>query len=208
MQNLLKKQNKAFTLVEVMIAISILSLIMLTVHEFFIRGIVIFRKGTDKLGTSHETSIILEKMKSELKESFRNFSVENNQPPTPVSRNNILKFTKFILDESGIPKINGSMFEEEFVEYIFEKDKGIIYRKSGRDKSIIGKNILSVNFSLLNFTRGKSGIFPTIMIELAASINRQYTEFRTVVVPRFPVETVNNPGWIMNLTGNSFHYNR
>lgn len=101
----------AFTLIEVLIAISIFSIAITTIYSVFWSGLRIFKRGEDYIVQNLPVQLAFKRMERELRNSFR-FS--------------LIPFTGDALSISFPLVINGSIYR---IEYSYEPDEKVLSRR-------------------------------------------------------------------------------
>jgi prepilin-type N-terminal cleavage/methylation domain-containing protein len=155
------KRFKAFTLMELLVAVSIFSIIILCLYSTFSGGIGVWKRQEQAFQYAHSVRLALDTIAKELRHAI-NYS----QPETGVSgfaqAGQDLKFTG---DEKTLTFITISGEEIARIDYLFEKDqdqkgvlkKGIVLQKEGFKNDNRKEHILIENLDGLSFEYAYQG---------------------------------------------------
>lgn len=183
----MRSRRRGFTLAEVLIALAIFSLVMSAVYSFWIHGMRMFRRGTDRLDGLRTGMVALARLADDVRGAGDQLRVENDLPPGPVARNNLLIFSR--RDSEGV---------EHDVTVRFDPETRRIEWRSGTLRRKIADGVLGVDFRLRAWplSAGGSGMMPAVSIKVILAVEGEPMTFRTLAVPRRAAHILRDPAWL------------
>jgi general secretion pathway protein J len=112
-----RKRQSGFTLIEVLLALSILSIIMVLVLGAMRIGVRAWEKGEDMLATQQRSRTVLDLLTRQVTSASVLMSIQNRQPLVEFAGGTrVLEFT------SSLPLINRMQYGPVHVRYVIETD--------------------------------------------------------------------------------------
>lgn len=182
----MKRSRGGFTLAEVLIALAIFSLVMSAVYSFWIHGMRIFRRGTDRLDGLRTGMVALARLADDVRGAGDRIQADTDLPPGPIARNNRLTFSRRERDGT----------EREMVIRFDPQTRRITWRR-GPERGIIASGVLGVDFRLQTWPLpGDSGWMPAVSILVILAVEGEPMTFRTLAVPRRAAHVLRDPAWL------------
>lgn len=191
--------RRGFTLAETLIALGVFALLFTALWDFASGGFRLFRRGADRLDALHGGSLALERIKHELREARDSLMVRDTRPPSPLPRNNAVRFSR--------PRDAADGREAEEVEIIHHPDTGVVERRTLRGTTVLARGILAVHFDLLRYPLGPDRPpLHAVLVEVRSRVEGEAAPFRSLVVPRVIGRAVLDPAWVDNETGDVIRF--
>jgi prepilin-type N-terminal cleavage/methylation domain-containing protein len=116
-----RKRQSGFTLIEVLLALSILSIIMVLVLGAMRIGVRAWEKGEDMLATQQRSRTVLDLLTRQVTSASVLMSIQNRQPLVEFAGGTrVLEFT------SSLPLINRMQYGPVHVRYVIENYRGAV----------------------------------------------------------------------------------
>ena len=148
------KNNIAFTLLELLMAMSLLVLVVMAGTCLFLNSTKMFQQASDSAKAQRNAQIVLMHMERYIKSSATALKISNN--------NKTLAFKTYAADLSDF---SSSVFEDNKYEFVANKDTGGIVFTSG-EATIVFNNIKDCSFEL------PEDDWPLLNINIAAMSDR------------------------------------
>jgi len=174
----LNKNNKAFSIVELLVIIFLIGLIFTTGYRLFSNSYFFFKSSEDKLQNVHAVSVLMEGLRYELS-SLPDVEQLNqdflNSKGKPV---NTFSYTKQPEDERGENKTID-------ITYTFDKNSKEIVKMYGSNKQSFGKGRITRFDVTHNFDKDKP-VFPTFIRVKIETIDDNFSKVQVdyTIYPR------------------------
>ena len=148
------KNNIAFTLLELLMAMSLLVLVVMAGTCLFLNSTKMFQQASDSAKAQRNAQIVLMHMERYIKSSATVLKISNNSKT--------LAFKSYAVDS---PDFSSNPIEEKKYEFVANKDTGEIVFTSGEDTRVFG-NIKDCSFEI------PEDDWPLLKINIAAMNDR------------------------------------
>ena len=191
--------RKGFTLVEVLLVVSLMSLITFSIYNAFANGLRVWERG-QRLVMEEDIAIFFDKLESDARNSFPYSLIPFSGKETSVSFPSLVRVLVASKTEQGKIAYSKQIGQ---VEYSFDSTKNILYRRESnysqatQQKFAPGRTILSsvrdVQFKYF-FSSAKKGLSKTDLAdELPSSIQVAVSYWDAQGNPREMSRLVNLP---------------